>query len=162
MFFISMITSLNSAFIRYLMKRKAFLNVWFPRLFDVTVVEVDNMWKYSNSPLLALGFDSMRTHLGKDLIVITETAGNRSSLRSVVVSGERHENSELYAEIAKAELTRGANKKGKSEKDFFAGVVADNVSTNRADFRILEKSLPKLLFFGCAAHCFDLLIEDIA
>ena len=43
-----------------------------------------------------------------------------------------------------------------------AGVVGDNVGTNRDAAKLLEAMFPKVFFMGCRSHAMDLVIEDIA
>jgi hypothetical protein len=44
----------------------------------------------------------------------------------------------------------------------YVGVVGDNVRYNMSAFEKLRADYPTLFCLGCAAHCFDLLMEDLA
>jgi hypothetical protein len=114
------------------------------------------------NPLRTLGFDGFKTEAGTDVVNCTETAGDKCAFKSCVDPGERREDHTFYAETIEVELRSGAAAAGKTVEETYAGVVADNVGYNMKAFKIVQLIFPMLFFFGCIAHCFDLLCEDFA
>ena len=160
-FFIEMITTLNSAFIKFLPKREAFRRTWAPKIFESTVTGIDKMWASLGNPLRTFGFDGFKTEAGTHVINCTETSGDKTAFKSCIDPGERCEDAKFYADLMEKELRAGAEAAGRSVEETYAGVVADNVSYNRNAFDAVELIFPFLFFFGCIAHCFSLLCSDM-
>jgi hypothetical protein len=162
-FFISMINELNGAYVKHLPKVDAFRTKWMPELFDDTVKKLAIMWRELGDPLLTLGFDGFKTEADTHVVNCTETAGDKTAFKSCVEPNEtEREDGAFYARLIEKELKDGAAARGKSVEDTYAGVVADNVVYNRVAFETVHSIYPFLFLFGCIAHCFDLLCEDLA
>ena len=95
-------------------------------------------------------------------MICTESSGNKTAFKACIDPGERREDANFYAEITEKQLRETAEAAKKPVSEVFTAVVGDNVSYNRLAFSILEVIFPTLFFFGCIAHCFSLLCQDIA
>ena len=72
-----MITTLNSAFIKFLPEREAFRRTWAPKIFESTVTGIDKMLASLGNPLRTFGFDGFKTEAGTHVINCTETSRSR-------------------------------------------------------------------------------------
>lgn len=83
-FFISMITAWNAAYIKFLPKVDAFRVKWMPALFNETANQLAIMWWALNYPLLTLGFEAFKTEAGTHVVNFTESAGDKTAFKSCV------------------------------------------------------------------------------
>lgn len=160
--FIDMIKALNSAAVKFVPKSDSFRRTHLPNLFKNTVEDVRKMWSSRQMPFRTIGFDGFKTEIGTHVVNVTETSGNISAFVACIDPEGQRENGEFYAHAICEQLELGAKAVNRPVEEVYAGCVADNVSYNRTAFDILRGKYPKLIFFGCAAHCFDLMSEDLA
>ena len=160
-FFIEMVTELNSAYIKFLPKRKTFRDKLAPMIYHQTIQAVSQMWAYLGNPFLSFAFDGFKTEASTHVVICTESSGNKTAFKACIDPGERREDANFYAEITEKQLRETAEAAKKPVSEVFTAVVGDNVSYNRLAFSILEVIFPTLFFFGCIAHCFSLLCQDI-
>ena len=161
-FFIDMIRSLNSAAVKFIPKSDSFRRVHLPSLFKSTVEDVRKMWCSRQLPYRTIGFDGFKTEVGTHVVNVTETSGRVSAFVACIDPQGQREDGQFYADAISEQLEEGAKASQQPVESLYSGGVADNVSYNRRAFEILRKKYPKLFFFGCAAHCFDLMSEDLA
>lgn len=162
-FFLNMIKSLNSAALRFIPHSKSFVNTHLPYLFKDTAEKISQLWKCSESTykLRTIGFDAFTNEMGESIVNITETSNGMSSFLDCIDPKEHREDSEFYATVIDKQLKKASVHSKLPVEELFCGIVADNVSCNRAAFRILEQKYTTLFFVGCIAHSFDLMIEDV-
>ena len=162
-FFIAFVRSLNAAYLPVLPKVDVFRRRLLPELFADTVQKVHAVWSNLGNPYLTLGFDCFKTEAGGHVVNVTETSGDKTAFKSCVEPGPtEREDAQFYVRLIVSELKAGAKATDRKVEEAYAGVVGDNVAHNQAAFKIVEAMYQLLFFFGCVAHCFDLLCEDVA
>lgn len=160
--FRTMIKKLNSAYFVHLPKSEAFRRRFLPACYTNTKNNIDEMWKTLQAPHKTLGFDGFTNNLGDSIVNFVESTSDKTAFVQCVDPGERREDAKFYAHEIEKQLLQGSSKVNMPVEDVYDGVIGDNVSYNQAAFKILEQKYPKLFYLGCTAHCFDLLIEDVA
>ena len=103
-FFIEMVTELNSAYIKFLPKRKTFRDKLAPMIYHQTIQAVSQMWAYLGNPFLSFAFDGFKTEAGTHVVICTESSGNKTAFKACIDPGERREDANFYAEITEKQL----------------------------------------------------------
>jgi len=159
-FFIDMIRSLNSAYLKFLPKSDAFRRTYLPALFQDTLKEIRKMWQLQGNPELTIGYDGHTNDNSNTVLIITETSEKLTAFKDCVDPKEDSESGEWIANTIMAQMEK-VTEAEKSVETVYAGTVCDNVSCNSAASRLIEARYPKLFTPACCTHIADLLIEDI-
>ena len=83
------------------------------------------------------------------------------AFRNCVPLGENSSDKDYQCKLWETELIAMAGSRENVE-NCIAGVVGDNVGTNRDAAKLLEAMFPKVFFIGCQSHAMHPVIEDIA
>ena len=156
-FFIDMIASLNTAYVKVLPKTDTFRRTHLPKLFNDTVANIKEMWRLIGNPLLTIGYDGHTNDGGGQCLLMTETAEEKTAFTKCIDPGEMSEDAQFLSNIVIEEMKVSSNDE---VEEHYVGTVCDNVSCNRSASRLIERKYPKLFTPGCCTHVSDLMMED--
>jgi len=164
-FFISMLCSLNSAFVdKYLPKSDTFMQKWLPMIFASIQQKMLVLWKKQSGVLCTIGVDGFKTEINVKVFIFSELVGTMVSFKDLIAQEEERATGKYMGKIMIDCLIKGTVDLGGFASDvekFYAAVVADNISSNLASAKLLQQKFPHVFFNGCRSHCADLLCEDI-
>ena len=113
--------------------------------------EYERAWKYYGCTLMSDGWSDRR---GRDLInFLVNNLEGTYFLESVDASSEVHSANKLADLLEKKIEEIG--------KDKVVQVVTDNGANFKAAGKLLMERIPTIFWSPCAAHCLDLMLEDI-
>lgn len=160
-FFRDLVKKLNSAYHKKMPKQDAFRNTHLPSLYSKTIQQVAEMWNEDGNLPKTFGFDGY-TNKGNGLQVLncTESVGDKTAFVICIDPEEQSEDAQFLAKNVMLQLEKVANY-GRSVEEAYAGVVADNTSTNYSAFKIIKNKYPRIFTIGCSTHVSDLMMEDI-
>ena len=157
-----MIGALNSAYLKYLPKVRAFRQTHLPVLFSDTVKNIGEMWRLIRFPLLTMGYNGHTNDVGNQVLILTETAEDKTAFVKCVNPNENTESGEWIAKTIMEEMEKVTTESSpRNAEDIYVGTVCDNVSCNRTAGAIIEQKYPKIFTPGCCTHVADLLMEDV-
>ena len=103
-FFINMISCLNTAYLKFLPKQDTFRNKWVPIIFNETVDSIKKLWHGLGNPLVTLGFDGFKTEAGTHVVLVTETAIGKTAFKACVDPGDKYEDATFYHDLIVEQL----------------------------------------------------------
>ena len=117
------------------------------------------MWKKLGNPLRTLGFDGFADDCSRSVINITDAAKGHTACRNSINVGISSSDAKFYFDAIMNEFNNEDNESG--VENIYCGIVCDNTKNNLVAVRMVQDIFPLLLFCGCIAHLFNLLIEDL-
>ena len=101
-----MIEALNYAYLKYLPKVRAFRQTHLPVIFSDTVKNIGEMWRLIRFPLLTMGYDGHTNDVGNQVLILTETAGDKTAFVKCVNSNENTESGAWIAKTIMEEIEK--------------------------------------------------------
>ena len=136
-FFRDMIKELNEAYYRKLPKCDAFRRTYLPKLYTRTVQQVGDMWRLEGNLPRTFGFDGYTSKAdGEQVINCTKTVQDKTAFVVCIDPERQSENADYLARKVMEEMEKVLSETPlRTVEEAYAGVVADNTSTNRKAFR---------------------------